>query len=141
MLSNKDMTIKELINKEKSVDTFFKHVFVDVDDLEDYCCEACYELHLDSICHIWTGPIAHGYGYWATYSKELGKQVTIKAHRFAYAYANGFDELPRGVFAGDGKQLVINHMCHNRACVNPMHLEVITHRENTSVEKRKPRNV
>jgi hypothetical protein len=124
MSSKKDTAIKEVLNKEKSRNTFLKHITI-TDD-----------------CHEWTGAKSYnGYGYWAIYSKELGQKVTVKAHRVAYALAYGFDALPDGIFAGDGSQLVINHICENRSCVNPEHLEIITSSQNVKMQTktRKPR--
>jgi hypothetical protein len=139
MLSRLDQAIKENIEKEHTLQTFYNQVLVDVDDVEDYHCETCYESHLDNICHVWQGQTRKdGYGAFTIYSKSLSKKYTVKAHRFAYAAAYGFDALPLGtIYAKD--RLVINHICHNRACVNPMHLEVITNNQNLSHEKRKPR--
>ena len=38
-----------------------------------------------------------------------------------------------------GERNVLNHICHNRLCVNTNHLEVILQSENLSCDKRKPR--
>lgn len=42
------------------------------------------------------------------------------AHRFAYEFLVG--PIPKG--------LEIDHLCRNKSCVNPDHLEAVTHREN-----------
>lgn len=42
------------------------------------------------------------------------------AHRVAYEWLRG--PIPEG--------LVLDHLCRNRTCVNPDHLEPVTHREN-----------
>jgi hypothetical protein len=46
---------------------------------------------------------------------------TTYAHRVAYQYFVG--EIPVG--------LEIDHVCRNRGCVNPEHLELVTRGENT----------
>ena len=141
MGSRLDQAIKENIQKEHTVNTFLNQVFVNVNDIEEYHCETCYESEIDNICHIWQGQKRKdGYGAFTLYSKEYKQKFTVKSHRFAYALHYGFDSLPEGTEGGIGR-FVINHLCHNRACVNAMHLEVITNKENISKEKRKPVNV
>ncbi len=56
-----------------------------------------------------------GYGYFVTYGKHL------VAHRWAYEYLIG--PIPPG--------LTFDHLCRNRACVNPTHGELVTKAVNT----------
>lgn len=63
-------------------------------------------------CMAWLGPVdAQGYG-------RHGKEW---AHRFVYEMTVG--PIPSG--------LQLDHLCRNRRCVNPDHLEPVTSRENT----------
>ena len=66
-------------------------------------------------CWIWTGAKSLG-GY-----AQVGiDHKVVYGHRYAYEIARG--PIP------DGEQ--IDHMCHNRACVNPDHLRPVTRSEN-----------
>lgn len=63
-------------------------------------------------CWNWiAGQLATGYG-----SFDGNK----KAHRVSYEMHKG--KIPDGLF--------VDHMCHNRLCVNPKHLRVVTHKQN-----------
>lgn len=68
-------------------------------------------------CMEWTGYIHAKYGYGQIYA--LGK--CLRVHRLALAL-NGVD------LTGD---LVADHICRNRKCVNPKHLRAVTGRQNT----------
>lgn len=66
-------------------------------------------------CWIWVGYIhPHGYGQFSN------KGQITPAHRWSYEQANG--AIPDG--------LSLDHLCRNRACVNPEHLEPVSTREN-----------
>src|SRR3990172_7293894 len=70
---------------------------------------------LDNGCWEWTGYLQpNGYG-----RLNVGSRMTL-AHRWAYERLIG--PIPRG--------LQSDHLCRNRACVNPLHIEPTTAREN-----------
>ena len=65
-------------------------------------------------CWLWGGQINdHGYGLF-----RAGR--VYRAHRWSYEHLVG--PIPEG--------LVLDHLCRVRNCVNPDHLEPVTHREN-----------
>lgn len=68
-------------------------------------------------CHNWTAYIAHG-GYGQICTGGRGQKE--RAHRVAYQLAKG--PIPDG--------LVLDHLCRNRRCCNPDHLEAVTQQTN-----------
>jgi HNH endonuclease len=77
--------------------------------------ELCPVAGLDGFCWAWTGRLNHGY------SSIYFAGRTQPAHRVTYELLVG--PIPSG--------LQIDHLCVNRPCLNPAHLEPVTARVNT----------
>ena len=77
---------------------------------------------LDSTgCWQWIGTFySNGYGMFAKARNGSKRPSFALAHRYSYEAAHG--AIPGG--------LVLDHLCRNRGCVNPDHLEPVTVREN-----------
>jgi ferredoxin-like protein FixX len=74
--------------------------------------KASIRVDADTGCHIWTGALnTKGYGRFG------GGEM---AHRAALRLA--------GIAVPTGFE--VDHLCRQRCCVNPQHLDVVTHREN-----------
>lgn len=68
-------------------------------------------------CMLWTAYTSpDGYGAFSLVSRRA-----VRAHRLAYTVMVG--EIPPG--------LELDHLCSVRNCVSPLHLEPVTHLENT----------
>lgn len=66
-------------------------------------------------CWHWLGAVSKN-----GYSKSFMDYKTTTGHRVFYTYYKGV--VPEG--------LQIDHLCRNKLCVNPEHLEAVTSREN-----------
>jgi len=73
--------------------------------------------HGPTECWPWVGTISGGYGVFRLGNRFAGN---TGAHRFAYEMLRG--PIPKG--------LHIDHLCQNKRCVNPAHLEPVTLAEN-----------
>lgn len=65
-------------------------------------------------CWEWTGSLSKGHGKFMLAGRRQ------PAHRWAYEFLIG--DIPQG--------LDLDHLCRNRACVNPTHCEPVTRGEN-----------
>ena len=66
-------------------------------------------------CWEWLGwKNSDGYGYF-----DFGR-TKVKAHRLIYEMMVG--DIP--------EDRVLDHLCQNRSCVNPYHIEIVTNKEN-----------
>lgn len=69
-------------------------------------------------CWLWTGAVnTAGYGFFNIWLKYRG---VLLPHRVMYTLYNG--EI--------GSTRVLDHLCREKRCVNPKHLEAVTNREN-----------
>jgi hypothetical protein len=71
----------------------------------------------ESGCWEWTAHIdSNGYGRFGL------RSASRLAHRVSYLIHNGFIDA----------ELFLDHLCRNRKCINPKHLEQVTNRENVA---------
>jgi len=84
-----------------------------------------------SPCHLWKGPTSGtgrggGYGRMSLDGQTVAVHIVVATHYYGY--------IP-------GKRQV-DHLCNQRRCVNPAHLEIVSHltnqkrRSNRNVQKR-----
>lgn len=74
---------------------------------------------MPSPCHIWQGSHS-GIGRGGGYPRMSLDGQTVAVH--IVAYVNTYGYVP-------GKKQ-IDHKCNNRMCCNPVHLEMVTHKQN-----------
>ena len=72
-----------------------------------------------SPCHLWTGPTS-GTGRGGNYGRMSLNGQTVATHIVAYTHYYGY--------VPSKKQ--IDHLCNQRLCCNPAHLELVTHLTN-----------
>lgn len=78
-----------------------------------------WEENKETGCWEWIG-FLNPKGYGKIGMKEEGVWKSRLAHRVSYLHAKG--EIKKG--------LVLDHLCQNKKCVNPDHLEAVTNLEN-----------
>lgn len=101
-------------NSEQEADSFYSRVY-----------------EMESGCHAWVGPrCENGYGMWSR--KLNGKRSTIRAHRFAWILRNK-KEIP--------EKMLACHTCDNPWCVNPDHIFIGSHKDNSEDMIKKNRGV
>lgn len=96
--------------EERIIEPTRKHRFDSV--MDRFMSKVC---KLPNGCWAWNGA-RNRWGY----GKFTVGRVTVAAHRYAYAKLVG--RIPDA--------LTIDHLCRNRSCVNPEHMQPVTMREN-----------
>ena len=87
------------------LDRFFKKISVDWNT-------GCWE---------WTAGTSRGYGTFWTGASAADRNKFVGAHVFSYEYFTG-KPVPKG--------MELDHLCRVPHCINPDHLEPVTHRIN-----------
>lgn len=81
--------------------------------------EAKFAVEPNTGCWLWTAGLdSHGYGQFGITNRRGGH--LSRSHRVIYEHFKG--PIPDG--------LHLDHLCRQRCCVNPDHLEPVTNREN-----------
>lgn len=75
--------------------------------------------NVSSPCHLWRGPTS-GTGRGGNYGRMSLNGQTVATHIVAYTHYYGY--------VPSKKQ--IDHLCNQRLCCNPAHLELVTHLTN-----------
>ena len=70
---------------------------------------------VESGCWLWTASLTHG-----GYGRFRVGEKTVVAHKVSYLWF--FGDIPEG--------LELDHLCMTTDCVNPDHVEPVTHQEN-----------
>jgi hypothetical protein len=71
-------------------------------------------------CWVWQRSTGGGYGFFTPTPADGRTFKSARAHRWYWEQVNG--PVPEG--------LELDHLCRNRSCCNPAHLEAVTHQEN-----------
>lgn len=113
---------------EKRVASFKRTISITPLPLKNIGVRLKTKIHIDTNgCWVWHGAmLKKKYGNYGILPVGRGKELKNKrAHRVSYEY-----------FVGKIKDgLEIDHLCHNTLCINPKHLEAVTHAVNTKRRK------
>lgn len=77
-------------------------------------------IRIENGCWQWQGTLRNGYAIITEKGARTLKRRQIRAHRYAFLVFR--HEIPDG--------LDLDHLCRNRACVNPFHLQPVTRKVN-----------
>lgn len=124
--SNRDLTPKAIATEILKDQIFKKHFHSQLKKTDKKICLSFKEKF--GSCFEWLGnKNAAGYGFIQVPQrlvKKLNrKAIGLYAHRLAYNFAH-----PESVL--EGYENTVDHLCKNRACCNPIHLECVSLSEN-----------
>lgn len=82
-----------------------------------------------SPCHLWTGPTS-GSGRGGGYGRMSLNSHTVATHLVVFVHFHGYIPGNRQV----------DHLCNQRLCCNPEHLELVSHVENQKRRAKRTKN-
>lgn len=110
--------------KQKTRDMLVSKILARVEKVNPPCDPLAH--YVEGPCWVYKGATnSSGYGC----VRDPQRKISTVVHRIIFSV---FRTIPEG--------MVLDHLCRNRQCCNPVHLEIVTDKENRRRGKRSPKS-